>query len=226
MFLRNRFLYFSIFITFLIVNVFIFSSCTIVKHDQSSNSGDGKISYYFEDGSFNAKGFVANIWSEKIIPELTSNAIDTVQLISDLKSNRNDAETKYGRRKENTAPYGYIVKDTAVIKAVNTESAAATVELDTLGPDGKNGILIQIGPVIKGSTVRDVLSFIKFSNFKNQMEYADVSREMNFMVRDHILNNLDKSKLLGKKVSYIGVFSWDPSGKVLITPVVFTVDGE
>lgn len=226
MFLRNRFFHFSILVIFLLGSVVVFSSCTIVKHNQSNSSGDNKISYYFEGGSFNAKGYVANLWSDKIVPELTDNAVDAVQLINDLKKNAKETETRYGRRKENTAPYSFIVKGSAVIKAVHTESAAATVELDTPGPDGKNGVLVQIGPVIKGSTIRDILPFIKFGDFKNQMEYADISREINFMIRDNILSGLNKNDLLGKKVSYIGAFSWGPDGKVLITPVVFTLDGE
>ena len=36
--------------------------------------------------------------------------------------------------------------------------------------------LLQIGPVIKGTSIRDSLDFLKFDDFTNQLEFARVCK--------------------------------------------------
>ncbi len=38
---------------------------------------------------------------------------------------------------------------------------------------------MQIGPVIRGTTLRDVLPFIDFTAFRNQIDFAELARGLN-----------------------------------------------
>jgi predicted lipoprotein len=42
-----------------------------------------------------------------------------------------------------------------------------------------SGAIIQTGPVIRGTALRDALPFIQFSQFTNQLEYARVANVLN-----------------------------------------------
>lgn len=40
-------------------------------------------------------------------------------------------------------------------------------------------IPLQLGPVVKGNAVRDSLTFVKFDQFRNQVQFAQFSKELN-----------------------------------------------
>lgn len=117
-----------------------------------------------------------------------------------------------------------MVKGKETIKAVHTESAAGTVELGLADLSGAAGVRVQIGPVIKSSAVRDVLSFIHFGDFTNQLDFANISKEINFYVRDNVVSRLPRTGLAGKHLSFVGAFAEDASGRILITPVKIEVE--
>jgi len=209
-----------------ILLLMVFSSCTIVRHDQEKNAQKGENSTSSSGStSFDAQQFVLGIWDDKIVPELTDNAVDLKIIIDGLKADRDKFEKKYGRRQEETSSYNYIVKGTYAVKSVLTASAAGVIELNLKDVSGQNDVQIQIGPVIKGSTVRDVLPFIRFGDFENQIQFAGISREINIYLRDHILKSLDTEGLVGKNIDFIGAFTWNNDGSVLITPISISRKG-
>ncbi len=213
-----------------IIHIFIFlvcllvaGSCTVVKHDQQSESEENEISIYFDNGEFDAKLYVESVWEEAVIPRIEKEAVEAEVLFNTLNSDPSTAIEKYGYRIEITAPYNFMVKGTATITQANVKSAAATVSIDTNGPDG-NPIEIQIGPVLKGTAVRDSMDFIKFEDFTNQLEFANISREMNNRIKATILASLKRENLVGAKIRYIGAFQWVEGKGVLITPVDLVVE--
>ena len=203
-----------------------FSGCTIVKHKAPGAAGSaaGKPVSVTSDGSFDAKSYVSANWSGKILPELVNNAAEIRDVVSALASDSSGAEQKYGRRQEETAPFNFIVKGDEAIKSVNTESAAGYLELELSDVSGGGKVRVQIGPVFKSSAVRDVLSFIHFGDFVNQIDFANISREINFYVRDNVVAGLGKSDIAGKHLSFVGAFSEDSGGAVLITPVEVRIE--
>jgi predicted lipoprotein len=203
--------------------VLSFAACTIVK-DGASGSAAGKAVSANADGSFDAKSFVDANWSGKIAPDLAGNAAEIKDVVSALAKDAVAAEKKYGRRGDETAPYNFVVKGRAAIRSVNTESAAGYVELDLSDVSGEGKVRLQAGPVLKGSSVRDSLSFIKFGDFVNQLDYANISREINFHIRDKLVADLRESGLAGKTLSFVGAFTEDPSGSVLVTPVEIRIE--
>lgn len=209
-----------------ILLLMVFSSCTIVRHDQGKNAQKAKNSASSSgSASFDAQQYVLGIWDDKIVPELTDNAMDLKFIIDGLKADRVEFEKKYGRRQEETSSYNYIVKGTYSVKSVLTASAAGVLELNLKDVSGKNDVQIQIGPVVKGSTVRDVLPFVRFGDFENQIQFAGVSREINIYIRNHILKSLDTKDLVGKNIDFIGAFTWNNDGSVTITPISISRKG-
>lgn len=93
------------------------------------------------------------------------------------------------------------------------------IQLD--GYSGTENVRIQIGPVYKGSAIRDSLSFIKFGDYKNQQQWAAVSQSINEVVAKDVIEPAKPESLQGKKVSFIGAFTVTTgSSDVIITPTM------
>ena len=70
------------------------------------------------------------------------------------------------REKEEGSPWNFRVKGSGRIGSVNTESlCASTIDFDLFPNDGNADLVLQIGPVIKDSAIRDSLDFISFTDF-------------------------------------------------------------
>jgi len=199
--------------------VLALGGCVIVHHDQK---GKGLSAASANNGEFDSKGYVDTNWDAKIIPELTQNAADLPTVLAALKADPDAARVKYGRRQEESAPFTFIVRGQLKVKAANLESGAATLELATPAPTDDGAVLVQIGPVIKTSAVRDALSFVHFGDFTNQVDFANLSRALNTRVKETVVGTLDRPSLVGKTVKFTGAFAEDP-GVVLITPVLLEV---
>lgn len=196
--------------------------CTIVRHDQEQQGeGDG-LSIYFDNGSFDAVTYVDSVWDSRVLPRIENEAVDLASLMAALAEDANQAIAEYGYRIEITAPFNFMVKGEARITRANLDSAAATISLDILDPDG-NPAEIQIGPVVKGTAVRDSMDFIVFEDFTNQLEFANVSREMNERIKEEVLQRIDRNALEGSTVEFLGAFQWREGSPILITPVTLSI---
>ena len=200
------------------------TGCTIVHHGAPGSAENASAQKAAANEAFDAKAFVEGGWAGKIEPELVRDAVDVREVVAALKKEQEAAERKYGRRQDETALFNFIVKGRETIKAVNTESAAGYVELTLADSSGGDTVKVQIGPVIKSSAVRDVLSFIHFGDFVNQLDFANISKAINFHVRDQVVAGIREKAKAGKHLAFVGAFSDDPSGKVLITPVQLSVE--
>ena len=115
----------------------------------------------------------------------------------------------------------YAVKGTGTVEEVNTQSQAGYMSVKLEGYSGTESVKIQIGPVYKGSSIRDTLSFIKFGDYKNQEQWAAVSQSINEIVAKDVVEPAKPESLQGKTISFVGAFTVSSgSSDVLITPVV------
>ena len=114
----------------------------------------------------------------------------------------------------------YVVKGTGTVEKVDTESRAGYILVKLDGYDGNEVIKIQVGPVYKGSSIRDSLDFIKYGDYKNQEEWAAVSRSINERIDANVVQPADPSSLEGKKITFTGAFTVSSENTdVLITPI-------
>lgn len=205
------------------VIIFLLSGCTIVTV-RPLDPTTGKPIIGNESQQFNAANYVASIWDSQVIPTLQSDAHDLLTVITALKANPATASEEYGRH-EPSQPYSFMVTGTGTLVKVNLESRAGLGEID-LNEDGTAEASLAIGPVIRGTAVRDSLPFIQFNQFTNQMEFASVSNEMHALISQTLLTPLgDLTALQGKNVTFYGSFTLSDVDAIIVTPVVLTLNG-
>jgi len=165
-----------------------------------------------------AARFVDPIWTTKVLPAIQEKAQDVAKVLPEIRADPNGAGQKYGRR-EATNPYNYMVKGTGNVVELHTESQAGTAIVEVPGLGEK--VALQIGPVVRGTALRDATGIVSFNQFTNQLDYADVAKEMNHRALQTALGNVDPASLAGKTVTFFGAFTFDSHSKspVLVTPV-------
>ncbi len=105
--------------------------------------------------------------AEKIWPDVFSEAKSHAKSWNDVKTEMvKPAEGK------NTS---YFVKISGNVSDIDLSSKEGTIKLSS----GSDVIALQVGPITRGNAIRDAASFIKFDQFKNQVQFAKLSKELN-----------------------------------------------
>ena len=78
-------------------------------------------------------------------------------------------------------------------------------------------------PDYKGSAVRDSISLISYKDYKNQIEWAEVSVAFHNLITKEILSQIDMNTLEGKKIEFTGCFTVARADLLQITPVKLSV---
>lgn len=185
-----------------------------------------------KQGSINSaqapdKGFdaqVAEIWDAKLTPYVTAKAGTFNDVVLAIESNPDQAGAKYGyKEKGGSSPWTVLTKIDGTIVAANTESRAATIDVDTTG-DGKPDAQIQIGPVIRGTAIRDSLDFVNFNSFTNQIDFAQFGKAFNTYANEKVLKEISRDALIGKPVKVLGAFAIPQGSSLpLVTPIMIQV---
>jgi predicted lipoprotein len=165
-----------------------------------------------------AARFVDPIWTSKVLPTIQEKAYDIAIILPEIRADPNAAGQKYGRR-DPPNPFNYMVKGTGKVVELHTESQAGTADVQIPGLAEK--VVLQIGPVVRGTSLRDATGHVAFNQFTNQLDYADVSKEMNGRALKTAFANIQPASLAGKTITFLGTFTFDPHSRapVLITPV-------
>jgi predicted lipoprotein len=162
--------------------------------------------------------FADKVWDSKVLPIIQEKAQDIVTIVSEIRADPAAAGEKYGRR-ESTNPYSYMVRGSGKVLEVNTQSQAGTLVLEV--PALNEKIALQIGPVVRGTALRDATGAAPFDQFTNQLDYADVAKEMNKRAVKEAFASIAPSSLADKTITFLGAFTFDPRSKglLLVTPV-------
>src|ERR1700744_4965734 len=104
-----------------------------------------------------------------------------------------------------------MVRGTCKVTEIKSESQAGTAIIEIPGLNEK--IALQIGPVVRGTALRDATGLVSFNQFTKQLDYADVSKEMNGRALKAAFANLTPASLAGKTVTFFGAFTFDPHSK-------------
>ena len=110
-----------------------------------------------------------------------------------------------------------MVKGKAEITSLNTASRVGTLSIK-LEKKYDSEIFITLGPVIKKDSIRDAVKFIKFNDFVNQLDFADVSRIIKVRVLNEIIGPLKLKEITGKNINFEGAITFDRKDKIYITP--------
>lgn len=155
---------------------------------------------------FNPDRMVEEIWTPKVLPYLASKAGPFQEVRQLAASDAKAAGEKYGNpRKQANSPWTYVAKAEGKIVESNTQSRAATIDMDVDG-DGKADLRAQIGPAIRGTALRDALDFVDFNSFKNQIDFAQFGKSFNTYAYATVLSKLPREQLDGKTAKLLGAY--------------------
>ena len=119
------------------------------------------------------------------------------------------------------AAWNFAVKGEGRVVEANLSSRARKAMVDVDG-DGVADLTLQLGPVIKGSSLRDVAPFYRFGDFRDQIEFAKLARALNDRASAALV--VPEGELVGKTVSFSGTVDLKAAGDAwLVTVVTFAV---
>jgi len=207
----------------------IVALCVILGLVATTMTGCVKVVKIGEEGNltgeveFSASDNVESFWDTKALPELTEKAVDLGEFLQEANGDLNSLADKYGKYSMgDSGELTYTVKGSATVTEVETQKKAGYIAIKLDGYEGSEEIKIQVGSVMKGSSVRDALTFIKFGDYTNQEEYASVSQSINGIIMEKVINPETASGMMGKTIEFTGCFTVKDNTTILITPVVLT----
>ena len=201
------------------------SGCKIVPNDQRAKTTGSSANQTAE--GFNAAGYVDSVWASQLTPHFDSKANDMATVIAAVKADLDKAGHDYGHRAASEgSPWSFAVKSTGKVVSVNTESRAGTLIVEIASDAGPQQITLQIGPVVKGTAIRDSLPFFSFANVTNQIEFAQVGRAFNERALKEVEKPLAELKTPGTAVEFKGAISLTSVPETfVVTPVSLKAAG-
>lgn len=183
---------------------------TVRPLDEKGTPGAGAAT---ASGPFDAVAFVDSIWLSEVLRALDS-AADVETIAGGTASLADDPVA---------TPRSRVVRGRGRVVDVDTRSRSGTA---TVAVDGEAHatVLIQVGPVLTGTAIRDALPALGFDRFVNQIQHADVGNELNARVEREVLQSLDRAALGGRRVRFAGMASLAGGGPPTVTPVRLEVE--
>lgn len=122
-------------------------------------------------GAFDAKTYVETIWGGRAQKALADGAVPIERLRAEPIDQLGAA---HGRRAGEGSPWTFVVSGEGQVERVDLGQPRGIVVVQTAaGP-----ALIQAGPVVSGTTIRDALPFVAFDGFPDQIAFAEVGTEL------------------------------------------------
>ncbi|MGL3607972.1 DUF2291 family protein [Rhizobium sp. G187] len=201
----------SVLLTASMLALLCLSGCKLVKIESADGVAEDPL-VKLVDESF----------APKLVPALSEKAVDLAVLREALKAGIDTAGQSHGVRVGGAGGgWNFALKGQGVVVAENRATKAAIAEIDIDG-DGAADATLQLGPVVKGTALRDATPLYDFSTFRDQIEYAKLGRALN----DRAIAALPPADvaLKGKVVRFLGaVVLRSAKEKPLVTPVSIEV---
>ncbi len=193
------------------------AACRIEKTPEADASRSAT-SVFVSDDSFNPDGMVAADWDARVVPGLRAKAGAYDAVAEAIAKDADAAGDRYGyREKQAGASWTYAAKVDGVVTRADTQSRAGTLDVRT---DGGRSVTLQIGPVVRGTAIRDSVTDRPFGSFKNQVDYAQYGKALNVRANAVALSTLPRDGLVGRRVEAVGAFQAGADGTPpLVTPV-------
>jgi predicted lipoprotein len=195
------------------------TGCKVVKNPDPNDAGEASTTLTDEE---RMAAYAREIWDTDVIPTVAQYLVPLDQLRGALAQDVDVAGETYGLRPDGEAnPWNFAVSGTGTIVEANTESRAAKLHLDT-DSDGEIDVTLQLGPIVRGTTLRDAMPFLLFSNFRDQIEFAKLGNGLNAMAHERLA--IPEGDLVGQSVSFEGVFTFkDLSTTFEVVPTALSI---
>jgi predicted lipoprotein len=157
-------------------------------------------------------------YEAELLPLIATKALQVADLRAAIAGGLEAAGAAHGNKGSGEgAAWNFAVTDEGKVVEANLTSRARKAMLDTNG-DGKADLTLQLGPVIKGSSLRDVAPFYRFGDFRDQIEFAKLARALNDRASAALV--VPEGDLLGKTVSFTGTVDLKAAGDAWLVTVV------
>lgn len=159
------------------------------------------------------------LYHEQMVPQVMKSAVPLARLIAQIEQAK-DFDTacqQFGYRAQPEFPCHFSTQVSGEITAINTQSRSGRLTLKlTDGPIGS--VDVQIGPVYRGTVLRDSYRGLGYGDFNDQTLFGDFAKSINQASIAELAGFVPK---VGDKITVYGVFtSWQlPAEPLLITPV-------
>jgi predicted lipoprotein len=202
------------------------AGCRIEERSAADVSATAAPAGSFENKAFDPAAQVQAAWTVKAVPELTARAGELGALRKAMAANLDAAGAQHGYRERGAgAPWNMATLVKGKIVSVDTESSAGKIGVDVDG-DGQADAEVQIGPIMRGTSIRDGLSFISFTSYANQIDFAQLANAYNKKAFESALKDLPRDALKGKDVQVIGVFTTEDGAEMpVVTPIELKLAG-
>jgi predicted lipoprotein len=174
--------------------------CKIIK-----NAPEGEASTVIPDGEAGDAARITALldrtYEAELLP-LIAKALPVADLRTAIAGGLDAAGAAHGNKGSGEgAAWNFAVKGEGKVVEANLTSRARKAMLDTDG-DGAADLTLQLGPVIKGTSLRDVAPFYRFGDFRDQIEFAKLARALNDRASAALV--VPEGDLVGKTVSFTG----------------------
>lgn len=193
----------------------VLTGCKFVKNDQAGSTEIAR-----KNKGADLAQIVEDTYSSKLLPLISDKALRVAALRVAIAADITAAGEAHGNRGAGLgSAWNFAAKGEGTVIAAKLESSARKVQIDTDG-DGKADLTLQLGPIIKGTVLRDYAPFYNFGDFRDQIEFAKLGRKLNDRVKKEIKIEGTSAELIGKKVTFTGVFALKKSNDAWLLTVV------
>jgi predicted lipoprotein len=168
---------------------------------------------------FDASAYVDRIWDSRVLPDFKSRAMDLDKLLQEVAKDPDKAGQAHGHREGDGNPWTYEIKADGKVVAADAASRHAIVTVEVETASGPRKVDLQVGPVVFGTMLRDALPFIKFGDFVNQIQYAQVSRALNDRASKGVREAFDPKDAMGKTIAFQAAAVLGGGDTISATPV-------
>lgn len=190
--------------------------CKIVKTVAGSETAAAEAGEAGDDARIAA--LLDETYEAELLPLIAAKAMPVADLRGAVSGGLEAAGAAHGNKGSGEgAAWNFAVKGEGKVVEANLTSRARKAMLDTDG-DGTADLTLQLGPVIKGSSLRDVAPFYRFGDFRDQIEFAKLARALNDRVSAGLV--VPEGELVGKTVSFTGTVDLKAVGDPWLVTVV------
>ena len=171
--------------------------------------------------------FADSIWAPTLVPAVVAAAVDARALVDAWQASPVEARTRFGRA-DGSGSWYVVARGNGRVLSVDRTSSNGVAALDIAPYDGRPDLTLQIGPVIRGTALRDATGRVAFSLFSNQLQFADVAHALNARAVREVIDPVASALAQGRIVRFVAAGSDDEdhgSRLSALVPVQLAVEG-